>query len=169
MFNFSLLILLSINILNQIFLINLSILSYNKFANISLTRNFTQTFAFDFLNFLIFISLIICTQNFSIYEIFINQNTINYFFILSLISFFLLLNLFLESNRTPIDLIECESEVVAGYNIEFGGGYMLILFITEYAHLLLASIMFLYLFCGGLNTILNSISCYFILILEVLI
>nr|AKN24540.1 NADH dehydrogenase subunit 1 [Doratulina dmitrievi] len=43
-----------------------------------------------------------------------------------------------ESNRTPFDFSEGESELVSGFNIEYGGGGFAFLFISEYA-----SIMFI--------------------------
>ena len=53
------------------------------------------------------------------------------------ISYFFLLSLFIsiclmELGRTPFDLVEGESELVSGYNIEYGGFGFTCLFLAEY-------------------------------------
>ena len=52
----------------------------------------------------------------------------------------------LESKRTPFDHAETESEVVAGYAVEYGGPMLLMIFLAEYLHLVIASIHFILFF-----------------------
>jgi NADH-quinone oxidoreductase subunit H len=63
-------------------------------------------------------------------------------------SSFLLIFL-LESKRTPFDHAETEAEVVAGYAVEYNGAMLLIIFLAEYLHLIIASIHFVLFFLGG--------------------
>lgn len=54
-----------------------------------------------------------------------------------------------ETNRTPFDLVECESEIVAGPFTEYSGMRWALFFLAEYANLLSASILTTTLFLGG--------------------
>jgi NADH:ubiquinone oxidoreductase subunit H len=63
-------------------------------------------------------------------------------------SLFLLL-LLLESKRTPFDHAETESEVVAGYAVEYSGAMLLMFYLAEYLHLVISSIYFILFFLGG--------------------
>nr|YP_010384949.1 NADH dehydrogenase subunit 1 [Arcotheres purpureus]UPL64946.1 NADH dehydrogenase subunit 1 [Arcotheres purpureus] len=54
-----------------------------------------------------------------------------------------------ETNRTPFDFSEGESELVSGFNTEYGAGGFALIFMAEYASILFMSILFVILFLGG--------------------
>lgn len=56
---------------------------------------------------------------------------------------------FAESNRLPFDLAEGEAELVAGFHVEYGGFKMLLFFIGEYGHMMVASALMITFFFGG--------------------
>lgn len=60
---------------------------------------------------------------------------------------------FAETNRTPFDLIEHETEIVSGYATEYSGMRWGMFFIGEYANLITASFLVSLIFLGGYNPI----------------
>lgn len=56
-----------------------------------------------------------------------------------------------ETNRTPFDFAEGESELVSGFNIEYGGGGFALIFIREYARIIFFSMLTSQLILGLYN------------------
>lgn len=56
---------------------------------------------------------------------------------------------FAETNRAPFDLPEAEAELVAGYHTEYGGLKMLMFYIGEYGHMMVASALLATFYFGG--------------------
>ena len=54
-----------------------------------------------------------------------------------------------ETNRHPFDVVEGESEIVAGHMIEYSGMSFAMFFLAEYANMILVSMMTVLLFLGG--------------------
>ncbi len=56
---------------------------------------------------------------------------------------------FAEANRLPFDLPEAEGELVAGFHTEYGGFNLLLFYIGEYGHMMVASALLATFYFGG--------------------
>ena len=69
--------------------------------------------------------------------------------LINIIAVCFLIFLLFEAKRTPFDHLETEAEVVAGYATEYSGILLLILYLIEYLHLVIAGFIFTIFFYGG--------------------
>lgn len=73
------------------------------------------------------------------------------FFVQPVAATLFLVGIFAESNRNPFDLAEGESEIVAGYHLEYSSMKFALFFMAEYIHMIGLSALFIILFFGGYN------------------
>jgi NADH-quinone oxidoreductase subunit H len=73
------------------------------------------------------------------------------FFMQPVAAMLFLVGIFAESNRLPFDLAEGESEIVAGYHLEYSSMKFALFFMAEYIHMIALSTLFIIMFFGGYN------------------
>jgi len=74
----------------------------------------------------------------------------NFFFPFGTIAFFIyLISAYAETNRTPFDLPEAESELVAGYHTEYSAMKFAMFFMAEYSNMVTVACLATLLFFGG--------------------
>ena len=98
---------------------------------------------------LLIINCVITTESFSFASfISIQENFWLIFLFIGLLGLIIIAFL-LETNRAPFDLAEAESELVAGYTVEYGGFYFALYYLGEYFHLFFFSMFISLILLGG--------------------
>lgn len=110
--------------------------SNSKYALLGGLRAVAQTISYELiLSFLFFVfCLFFFSYRFSFYFGFTHYTY--FFFSLYFLSFVLVVSCVAETNRAPFDLAEGESELVSGFNVEYGGLKFSLIFLAEYAAIL---------------------------------
>jgi NADH-quinone oxidoreductase subunit H len=98
------------------------------------------------------IALLMMTGTLSLREISAQQTGMNWNVFYQPLSFLIfLICAFAETNRTPFDLAECESELIGGYHTEYSSMKMGFYLFAEYANMFISATIISVLFFGGYN------------------
>jgi len=77
-----------------------------------------------------------------------SQEVLSFFLFMSIIFFLLSSSFVAETNRSPFDFAEGESELVSGFNVEYGSGGFAILFLSEYSRIIFMGMILVLMFLG---------------------
>jgi NADH-quinone oxidoreductase subunit H len=122
--------------------------SNNKFALFSAFRAVNQLLAYEIPMILSILTVILFTRTMSMQGI-VEAQTLPFFLVMPVTGLVFLVSVMAEANRSPVDLLEADSEMVAGYIVEYSGMKFAMFFIAEYVNLFAASIVLSTLFLGG--------------------
>nr|YP_010327024.1 NADH dehydrogenase subunit 1 [Melanchra persicariae]UNP54286.1 NADH dehydrogenase subunit 1 [Melanchra persicariae] len=114
-------------------------------------RAVAQTISYEVSLALILMSSIIMIMDFNLMKFFYYQNFIWFFFLMFPLSLCWMSSSLAETNRTPFDFAEGESELVSGFNIEYSSGGFALIFLAEYSSILFMSMLFVLIYMGGFN------------------
>nr|YP_002364613.1 NADH dehydrogenase subunit 1 [Pedetontus silvestrii]ACC60227.1 NADH dehydrogenase subunit 1 [Pedetontus silvestrii] len=136
--------------------------SNSKYAFLGGLRAVAQTISYEVSLVLILLSFIFMVGGFDLMKFNLYQEYV-WFMMLSLpLSMCWLTSSLAETNRTPFDFAEGESELVSGFNVEYSSGGFALIFMAEYSSILFMSMLFTVVFLGS-N--INNIAFYFKLVL----
>lgn len=155
--------------------------SNNKYALLGAMRSVAQMVSYEIPAGIALISAVMISQTFNMQEVSIKQGILSNDRILflgtwdvSTIGGFLAWNIFqaphlivayliyftaslAECNRAPFDIPEAESELVAGFHVEYSGLRFAFVFLAEYSMMFLVGMIGVILFLGGWNSVLPNI------------
>jgi len=123
--------------------------SNSNYALLGATRGVAQTISYEVRIALIFLGVLLLCGSFSFIEILGEQYYIWFLFLFYPIFLCWVTSCLAETNRTPFDFAEGESELVSGFNIEYGRGGFALLFLAEYGRIIFISYLIVIFFVGG--------------------
>lgn len=116
-------------------IITAGIVSRSRYAFLGSVRTGIMVISYEIFFNLICLHTVVLSSSINFMSMITLQSRVWFIFIiapLSVLAFFLIL---LESGRAPFDLAEAESELVAGYNVEYGGILFALFYLAEYFHI----------------------------------
>nr|AAP42820.1 NADH dehydrogenase subunit 1 [Bombyx mandarina]ADE18273.1 NADH dehydrogenase subunit 1 [Bombyx mandarina]ADE18390.1 NADH dehydrogenase subunit 1 [Bombyx mandarina]ADE18663.1 NADH dehydrogenase subunit 1 [Bombyx mandarina]ADE18715.1 NADH dehydrogenase subunit 1 [Bombyx mandarina] len=125
--------------------------SNSNYALLGGLRSAPQTISYERSMALIFMSSILLIMCFDIYFFYLYQEMIWFMFIMIPLFLCFFSSLLAETNRTPFDFAEGESELVSGFNIEYSSGGFALIFLAEYSSILFMSMILVIMNMGGYN------------------
>nr|YP_009673884.1 NADH dehydrogenase subunit 1 [Amblyomma javanense]QDC21272.1 NADH dehydrogenase subunit 1 [Amblyomma javanense] len=141
--------------------------SNSKYSLIGSYRGVAQIISYEVSMAMLLISLCLICEGFSFKNFMIIQENFMIFMSFMMMMLIWLTISLAETNRTPFDLVEGESELVSGFNIEYGSWLFALIFMAEYGMIILISMLTNYLFLGMLN--LNNLVTLMIMMLFIMI
>ena len=126
--------------------------SNSKYAFLGAMRSAAQIVAYEIAMGFALVGVLMAAGSLNLREIVVAQaGGIHEWFFLPLFPLFMvyLISGVAETNRSPFDVAEGESEIVAGFHVDYSGMGFAVFFLAEYANMILISALTVIMFLGG--------------------
>nr|QFK69112.1 NADH dehydrogenase subunit 1 [Phymatostetha sp. B13] len=126
-------------------------------------RAVAQTISYEVSLSLILLSFIFLIESYNFVDFYYYQVNVWFFFMSIPLSFCWFSSSLAETNRSPFDFAEGESELVSGFNVEYSGGGFSFIFLSEYSSIIFMSNLYVIIFFGcNLNSYMFFLSVMFV-------
>nr|AXS66000.1 NADH dehydrogenase subunit 1 [Curculionoidea sp. 5 KM-2017] len=157
-FSLSVLFFLSISSLGVYSIMLAGWSSNSNYAMLGSLRSVAQTISYEVSMVLILLSFLFLIYSFDFMELMKYQEYSWFMFFLLPLSMMWIVTMLAETNRSPFDFAEGESELVSGFNVEYSSGQFAMIFLAEYSNILFVAVVCSLLFLGS-----NFYEVYFFL------
>ena len=123
--------------------------SNSKYAFLGALRSAAQMVSYEVSIGFVMVSVLLCAGSLNLSDIVLAQRHIWFVIPLFPMAIIFFVSGLAETNRSPFDLVEGESELVAGYFVEYSAMVFALFYLGEYANMILVSAMTSILFLGG--------------------
>nr|YP_007474880.1 NADH dehydrogenase subunit 1 [Phyxioschema suthepium]AFC77868.1 NADH dehydrogenase subunit 1 [Phyxioschema suthepium] len=151
--NLSILSFFIISSINVYIIILIGWSSNSKYSFLGSIRSVAQMISYEVSLFLIILSASILSSSFSLSNFWLFQSIFPFFLFLLIPSSIWMISCVAETNRSPFDFAEGESELVSGFNIDYMGGLFAMIFLSEYLSMISLSFISVIIFISHLQSI----------------
>jgi NADH-quinone oxidoreductase subunit H len=123
--------------------------SNSRYAFLGALRAAAQMVSYEVSIGFVLVTVLLCAGSLNLSEIVLAQRTIWFVIPLLPMAVIFFISGLAETNRAPFDLVEGESELVAGYFVEYSSMSFALFYLGEYGNMILVSAMTAILFLGG--------------------
>jgi NADH-quinone oxidoreductase subunit H len=123
--------------------------SNSKYAFLGALRSAAQMVSYEVSIGFVLITVLVCVGSLNLSDVVKAQEHVWFFIPLFPMFVIFVISSLAETNRAPFDLPEAESELVAGFNVEYSAMAFALFFLGEYANMILLSALATVLFLGG--------------------
>ncbi|GGC49900.1 NADH-quinone oxidoreductase subunit H [Siccirubricoccus deserti] len=123
--------------------------SNSKYAFLGALRSAAQMVSYEVSMGFVIVTVLMCVGSLNLTEIVLAQQNVWFFIPLFPMFIIFFISTLAETNRAPFDLPEGESELVAGFFVEYSSMSFALFFLGEYANMILMSALTTILFLGG--------------------
>nr|WGT88287.1 NADH dehydrogenase subunit 1 [Sclomina erinacea]WGT88300.1 NADH dehydrogenase subunit 1 [Sclomina erinacea] len=122
--------------------------SNSNYALLGGLRSVAQTISYEVSMALILVCMLIFIFGFNLVDFMFYQNYIWFIFFSFPLFFCWISSCLAETNRSPFDFAEGESELVSGFNVEYSSGGFAFIFLAEYMNIIFMSLLSCIIFLG---------------------
>lgn len=126
--------------------------SNSKYAFLGAMRSAAQIISYEIAMGFALVGVLVAAGSLNLGEIVMaQQGGVHHWFWLPLLPLFVIyfISGVAETNRAPFDVSEGESEIVAGFHVDYSGMAFAVFFLAEYANMILIAALTAIMFCGG--------------------
>jgi NADH-quinone oxidoreductase subunit H len=123
--------------------------SNSKYAFLGAMRSAAQMVSYEVSIGFVLVSVLLCVGSLNLNQVVLAQGRVWFCFSLFPMFVVFLVSMLAETNRAPFDLPEGESEIVAGYMVEYSAMAFALFYLGEYTNMILMSALASVLFLGG--------------------
>lgn len=126
--------------------------SNSKYAFLGSLRSAAQIVSYEIAMGFTLVGVLMCANSLNLGKIVLGQEGgFWHWYIWPLFPLFIIyfISAVAETNRAPFDVAEGESEIVAGFHVEYSGMAFAVFFLAEYANMILVSMLAALMFLGG--------------------
>nr|AUJ22076.1 NADH dehydrogenase subunit 1 [Tettigades chilensis]AWV83860.1 NADH dehydrogenase subunit 1 [Tettigades chilensis] len=123
--------------------------SNSNYSMLGCIRAIAQTVSYEVSLVLIILCPILMIESYNVLDFFYFQYSIWFIYLMFPMSMCWISSLMAETNRSPFDFSEGESELVSGFNVEYSASGFAFIFLAEYSSIIFMSMLFCTVFLGS--------------------